>query len=54
MGQMWLYISSFERQGVGLQWENLWERCTSKDELSVGGMIVIMFVMRLVHMLIAL
>ena len=53
LGHTWLYISAFERQGVGLQWENLWEGCTSKDELSVGVMIVAMLVTGTVHMLLA-
>ena len=53
MGLAWDYVGEFERQGVGIQWDNLWDGATSKDDMSLGILIIIMFVTGLAYMLAA-
>ena len=53
MGFAWDYIGAFERQGVGIQWDNLWDGAASKDDMSVGIVIILMFLTGLCYMILA-
>lgn len=44
-----IYITRYEDQGIGLQWQNLWTSPDPKDEMSFGLALIMMFIGSLIY-----